>query len=185
MCVRASRLTHRSCRNAHYYLVNEIWLRSPFIKDLIDRRRLKHARPPSPFVRFALLSVLPLPTFFSPFPLSLPLNKLLSLYFFSLLLPAPVIKFASTSLFLCTAVTCVHLFPHLNCIVAKLDSVSFYICISVVFEFSGPSFYTAYVYIPSILFSWVPIRNIINRHPPYPSIYLPIRLSFSPLSFFF
>jgi len=76
-------------------------------------------------------------------------------------------------------------FPHLNCIVAKLDSVSFYICISVVFEFSGPSFYTTYVYIPSILFSWVPIRNIINRHPSYPSIYLPIRLSFAPLSFFY
>lgn len=62
-------------------------------------------------------------------------------------------------------------FPHLNCIVAKLDSVSFYIYISVVFEFSGPSFYTTYVYIASILFSWVPIRNIINRHPLYPSIY--------------
>lgn len=63
--------------------------------------------------------------------------------------------------------------------------MSFYICISVVFEFSDPSFYTTYVYIPSILFSWVPTRNIINRHPPYLPIYLPIRLSFAPLSLFF
>jgi len=56
--------------------------------------------------------------------------------------------------------------------------VSFYICIPVVFKFSGPSFYTTYVYIPSILFSWVPIRNIINRHPSYlPIIYLSVSLS--------
>jgi hypothetical protein len=35
----------------------------------------------------------------------------------------------------------------------------------------------------SILFSWVPIRNIINR-PTYLSIHLPIRISSAPVSFF-
>lgn len=100
MCAR-SRLTHRNCRNAHYYLVSEIWLRSPFIKDLIDRRRLKRARPPRRRLR-SYVSHRFLP-FFSPFhpsfsSRSLPLNKLLSRCISSPSpLPAPVIKFASSS----------------------------------------------------------------------------------------